>query len=144
MTLRFRPRLRHPFFPALAPTLARRAHGRVEALCGNFSELMTAAQRNLSVRRAIFVLIPHDAAPLDERQRDRLWDLFQVPVYAMVMGPSGVVAFECEAHDGYHVATSCDEDHHVACECGRPGTVVDGARWETARAPLAEVLTHGV
>lgn len=145
MRLWFRPWIRHPFFPALVPTLARHAKGRVEALCGSFVDLIAAAQRGIAVTRAIFVLMKTDAPPLDERQRDRLWNLFEVPVYAVITGPTGVVAFECEAHNGYHLATSSGGCHTITCECGRPGAVVDAARWQSAEgAPMAQTATEGV
>lgn len=126
MTLWFRPRIRHPFFPGLKPTAVREAKGRVPALCGAFAELTKAARRGVSVRYAVFVLLTCDEPPLDEARRDLLWNLFQTPAYAILLDPEGgVAAFECEAQNGFHLPAF---DDAITCECGRPGRVVAGSR----------------
>jgi hypothetical protein len=54
---------------------------------------------------------------LSDSERDELWRLFQVPVYAlMVRGDASVVAWECEAQNGMHFNEGGD-----TCACGRPG-----------------------
>jgi hypothetical protein len=127
MTFWFRPRIRHPFFPGLAPTPARDAKGRVTALCGSFAELEEAAARGVSAKRVVFVLMQADT-PLKGLQRDRLWDLFQTPIYAMLLSADGrIAAFECEAQSGFHTQPKniAPVDNH--CECGRSGPVLEAA-----------------
>ena len=82
MTPRFRPRLRHPSYPALSATPATKAHGRVGALSGAFHELEQAAAEGASAQRALFALNRWNGAALTDMQRERLWTLFQVPVSA--------------------------------------------------------------
>jgi hypothetical protein len=125
----FRRTIRHPFFPGLAAEPAADARGRAQALAGTFDELARAAARGAEARRAVYALTTEDA-PLSDGERDELWRLFQVPVYALLMERGGRVAgWECEAQNGLHIAQGEGES---ACACGRPG----------ARLTLAERLAH--
>lgn len=124
MRLWFRPRIKHPFYPGLSATPAAEAHGRVIALSGAFLELEQAAVAGASAQRALFVINRWDSASLTNAQRDRLWLLFQVPVYAMLVdGNGGLVGFECEAQNGFHVPGNTTPDSPL-CECGRPGRLL--------------------
>jgi hypothetical protein len=83
---------------------------------------------------------------LSGRERDALWEVFQVPVFALLLDGEGrLVGYECEAHEGLHIGSSCPQtsdrqlilsedsvlgyripwDRFVLestpCECGRPG-----------------------
>jgi hypothetical protein len=121
MPLWFRPRVRHPFYPGLFATPAVEAHGSVVALSGAFHELERAAAAGASAQRALFVMNRWDSPSLSNAQRDRLWMLFQVPAYAMLVdGAGGLVGFECEAQNGFHVPGKPAPDSPI-CECGRPG-----------------------
>lgn len=41
---------------------------------------------------------------LTEEERQRLWRVFEVPVFEQIIGPQGeLLASECEAHDGLHI-----------------------------------------
>ena len=142
----FRPRIRHPFFPGLTPTPAHEAKAREVALLGSFADLTDAARRGASAARAIFVLLDAGAQPLDDAQRDRLWNLFEAPVYAIVTGPDGrAAAYECEMRSGFHVPTRPDREEPVVCECGRAGAVVTAASRETQSRPrFAGALAGGV
>ena len=120
MSLWFRPRVRHPFYPRLFPTPAVETNGRVIALSGTFQELEQAAASGASARSALFVLNRWNCPPLTDEQRDRLWTLFQVPAYAMLMDRDGrQVGFECEAQN-LHAPGKAAPDSPL-CECGRPG-----------------------
>jgi hypothetical protein len=126
MTFWFRPRIRHPFFPGLNPTPTSEAKGRAPALCGAYAELEKAAANGASAERAVFVLIGGEGPPFTAAQRDRLWDLFQTPVYAILTGSDGRIAgFECEVQDGFHLPGKLEADAETICECGRPGPVLD-------------------
>jgi len=112
----FRRRIRHPFFPDLAGVPAADAHGRAKALAGTFVELAQAAARGVEARRAVFVLTGQ-GRHLSGDERDELWRLFQVPVYALLMERSGeMAAWECEAQNGHVEGGS-----KCVCACGRPG-----------------------
>jgi hypothetical protein len=113
----FRRRIRHPFFPDLAAATAADARGRSAALAGTFGELAGAAARGARARRAVYV-VTSENAPLSEGERDALWRLFEVPVYALLKRGDRVAAWECEAQNGLHIADSGDEG---GCSCGRPG-----------------------
>jgi hypothetical protein len=120
----FRRRIRHPFFPDLAAEFAACAQGRRTALAGTFSELTGAAARGVAARRAVYVLTS-DGAPLSAGERDELWRLFEVPVYALLERGGRVAAWECEAQNGLHIAEGGDGS---ACACGRPGAVLTPAK----------------
>jgi hypothetical protein len=93
-------------------------------LCGAFHELEKAAAGGASARRAVFVMNRWDGAPITDAQRDRLWALFQVPAYAMLVDAKGdLVGFECEAQNGFHVPGKAAADSPL-CECGRPGRLL--------------------
>jgi hypothetical protein len=127
MKIRYRPRIRHPFFPGLNPIHAGEAEGCVPTLCGGFAALERAAARGVTAGRAVFVLIKWNAPPLSDEQRDGLWELYQTPVYAILIGQDGRVAgFECEVQSGFHVPLDDGVEHRVVCECGRPGPMVSG------------------
>lgn len=137
MRLDFGPRLRHPFYPQLPATPAAKARGAVIALWGTLSELEQAARSGVTARRAIFVTHHWDHTLLTDAQRDRLWDLFQTPIYAMLLDRSGnLVAYECEARSGLHMAGS--ETELAMCDCGRPGLRIAAERARAAiTMPLA-------
>ena len=117
---------RHPLFPRVAPTSARKAQGVCTALAGTFAELTEAARAGIQVRRAVFAL-NHGAAPfLTPGQRDELWQTFQVPVFALLLDAGGRLwGYECEAQNGLHLRRAVVPEAGLVvsapCECGRPG-----------------------
>lgn len=53
---------------------------------------------------AVFNLTTIGRVPLTPAQRDKLWRVFRVPVYELLFDrEAGVLASECEAHEGWHV-----------------------------------------
>jgi hypothetical protein len=63
---------------------------------------------------------------LNETQRDQLWQVFQVPVLAVLLDRNGrLLGYECEAQSGLHVGPqspwSASVLESAPCECGRPG-----------------------
>lgn len=139
MPLWFRRRIRHPFYPKLFATPAAEVQGRFVALSGTFHELERAAAAGASAQSALFATTQWNGASLTEAQRNRLWALFQVPVYAMLVDGDGhLMGFECEAQNGFHVPGKAEADAPL-CECGRPGRLL---HTETAqRIPVARALT---
>jgi hypothetical protein len=56
-----------------------------------------------SLDHAIFVLTAVGDQPLTDAQRDNLWRRFGVPVFELYTDESRILAYECEAHDGWHM-----------------------------------------
>jgi len=127
-------RIRHPFYPNLRVTLAAQASGESHVLAGNFSELETAASRGARASHAVFILVADDGPLATTQQRERLWAWFHVPSFAIVLDGRGrVVAFECEAQDGFHLAGHAAAEDSPLCPCGRPGPRVSALRPTIAR-----------
>jgi len=124
MPFSFGPRIRHPFFPWLTPTPAGEAKSVSSALYGSFPELIRAAHAGAQASRAVFVTLRQQETPLTDRQRDTLWELFQVPSFVLLLdGKRHLLAYECEAQSGLHVNPKYPiaSSTAAACECGRPG-----------------------
>ena len=128
MKLVVRFRIRHPFFAALSATPAMATRRRCTALAGTFEELMEARRAGASASRAIYVLRQPECPFLGEREREALWEAFQVPTLAVLAEGHHLVGYECEAQAGYHLGTTPLEImppgaafEYAPCECGRPG-----------------------
>ena len=78
------------------------------------------------LEHGIVILTSMNDNPLTQRDRDKLWRLFGVPVFEFLRSAdSNVIARECECHDGLHVdamptlpenwSAEFVKDH---CECG--------------------------
>jgi hypothetical protein len=118
----FRSRIRHPFFPGLSATPAAEAKGRCVALSGAYPELTKAALAGARPQRAVFALNLIHHPFLTGKERDSLWQIFQVPVYALLLDCNQrLLAYECEAQDGLHVPHNPSSVVASICECGRPG-----------------------
>ena len=130
--------VRHPFYPGLPVTLAARYKGPCVGLSGTLHELTRAATAGARVRRMIFALHYPGSPFLSETQRDQLWQMFQVPVLAVLLDRDGrLLAYECEAHSGLHVEPQAPWSDSVLesapCECGRPGLRVKLAAQATLK-----------
>lgn len=89
---------------------------------------MRAACVGVRVARAVFPLHRLSGPFLTTGERDELWGLFQVPVYAMLLDARGrVIGYECEVQEGFHLAGGYGRGFRMGtvatslCECGRPG-----------------------
>jgi hypothetical protein len=128
MRLAFRHSIRHPLYPGLKPAPAVDAKAPTSALTGTYTELTRAAARGVQVARAVFLQqSPTDPFPTEE-QRESLWEMFEVPVLAMLVDHRGsVIGHECELQEGYHLKEDSVGGLPFArvesglCECGRPG-----------------------
>jgi hypothetical protein len=96
------------------------------AIAGTFEQLCSLDRPSVpSLTHALIVLGRPGAARLTEADRDRLWELFRVPVFEQIIGKSGeLLAAECEAHDGLHLESPrlpLENDYLDAspCPCGR-------------------------
>jgi hypothetical protein len=84
-----------------------------DTLAGPVSELRRLAEaaedRAKRVPRPSQSVIAFSVLPqalLTEAVREQFWRVFQVPVFGQVLSPSlALLAWECEAHEGYHVQT---------------------------------------
>ena len=114
-----------------------------------------------SVDHSVFVVTQLGDTPLTSRFRDQLWRQFNVPVYEVYVDESArILAFECEAQDGWHVQdgvrfASADGELLIErgvamlrtglnlrvedgpCGCGREGTRL----LEQSRIAITEPLT---
>jgi hypothetical protein len=121
-----RPPIRHPFYPGLEVALAVECNGLCAGLSGTFRDLTRAATAGARVRRMVFALHYPGSPFLSETEREQLWQVFQVPVLAVLLDRSGrLLAYECEAQSGLHVGPQApwgaDVLESAPCECGRPG-----------------------
>jgi hypothetical protein len=95
------PECRWSQVPAFAP----------EVLAGEAAHLQAFAAEALrhrwkldSVTVAVFALTCIGQKPLTTPQRESLWRVFRVPSYELLIDrETGLLAAECEAHDGWHV-----------------------------------------
>jgi hypothetical protein len=111
-------------FPALSAVPAATARAGAGALVGSFDELSTAARAGLRVSRAVFPLLDSASPFLPPSRRDALWEMFEVPVYALVLDRyRKLIGYECEAQSGIHLCSNhCFPAVHIdptLCECGR-------------------------
>ena len=121
-----RPPIRHPFYPGLEVALAVECKGPCAGLSGTLRDLARAAAAGARARRMIFALHYPGSPFLSEADRDQLWQVYQVPVFAVLLDRNGrLLAYECEAQSGLHVGPqapwSASELESAPCECGRPG-----------------------
>jgi hypothetical protein len=93
-------------------------------LAGSFRELSDAAARGARVSHAVYIVVEGHCPFTPPHQREELWEWFGVPSFVLVLDARGrLVAYECEAEDGYHVAATAGVDRvgQRLCACGRPG-----------------------
>jgi len=92
-------------------THSRLASFRPEALAGPVSELHRLADRIVDrwgamppLRHSVIAFVILRQAFLSDEAREMFWRVFRVPVFGQIFGPSGeLLAWECEAHEGYHI-----------------------------------------
>ena len=126
----------HPFLKARKPHFVVRPGqpGMMNRICGLKPEAIAASfEQLLEVGSALnsdqrpakaVVVFRGPEEPLSCLQRDRLWDLFQVPLYEQVLDSQArLLATECEAHDGMHILAEWDQLKASdivdgPCECG--------------------------
>ncbi|MGA2197631.1 MAG: hypothetical protein ABSH40_20375 [Bryobacteraceae bacterium] len=130
---------RHPLYPGLRAARAATAKGEHAALAGSFDELARARAAGARARRAVFVLHYSGRPFLSEGERDALWEMFQAPVYGMLLARDGrVLGYECEAQDGLHAAANGALPAGMAeagpCACGRPSLRLVAEAVATAQA----------
>jgi hypothetical protein len=84
---------------------AEAAAFRPAALAATSAQVLALAAEPIALTHALIVFAMPRAPLLTAEERDRLWRAFGVPVFEQVVNRSGdLLAAECEAHDGLHVA----------------------------------------
>lgn len=128
-----------------APDLKRL---RPQALAGWWNDLAEVARHVLAgelelpdLQYPILVFVRPEAAPLPARCHDRLWDWFGAPTLEQVRMPDGqLLAYECEARDGYHMACPEAAERMALvrlrrpCACGSSAPVYRLVRSQAAAA----------
>jgi hypothetical protein len=95
-----------------------------ESVAGTLEQLDALASENISLTHSIIVLEGVGSPRITAQDRDRLWQAFEVPLFEQMIGKGGeLLAFECEAHDGLHIASpnfhaAPDEIDESTCGCG--------------------------
>ncbi len=93
-----------------------------ETMAGTVPALLRLASVS-SLSRAVVVFSGARIGVVNQKDRDLLWMAFQVPLFEQSFGPDGaIIARECEAHDGLHVAQSANHLGNLRtapCPCGR-------------------------
>jgi hypothetical protein len=82
----------------------------------------------IRIPRALVAFSGARLGPLTHRDRDLLWQAFQIPVFEHSLAPDGAVfARECEAHDGLHLYLPRHNQGSLRpdpCPCGRPEPLI--------------------
>ncbi len=96
------------------------------AVAGTFDQLSALTREDVpSLTHSIIILWRPEQQRMSDADRESLWSVFRVPLFEQVISESGkLLAGECEAHDGLHVAApdlplqdeSVDDS---VCPCGR-------------------------
>ena len=103
---------------------------RPNVVAGSLGELQSLADeatlRSLdvsSIDHALVVLTRHGSKPLTDVMRVMLWQTFGVPIFELYLAlDQSLLAWECEAHDGWHMAPGI-----AFANIGSSELVLDGA-----------------
>jgi hypothetical protein len=95
------PEIRWRYLFSFAPQVLAGTTEHLEAFADGVFEGLWQAP---ALDTAVFNLTTVGHIPITAAQRDKLWRAFRVPVYELLFdGNSGILASECEAHEGWHV-----------------------------------------
>jgi len=103
-------------------------------------QLRRLTRHGIELSHAVVVFTYRDQAGLSDDDRDLFWDSFGVPVFEQHLGPGNeLLAMECEAHAGLHVATDFDDPglDRNSCICGNPAPRFQRRRIEELADMLA-------
>ncbi len=114
--------------PQSPDAVAQVTRFRPAVLAGQMDTLLTI-QPELEVlpTHGIVVFTEEGTRCISEADRDALWDAYRVPAFEEVITTDGrLVAWECEAHDGLHLAVGAVAGplgaiENAACPCGISG-----------------------
>jgi hypothetical protein len=117
----------------LAPNVVIGSAGELQRLAGqSCSEGLDTS----SIDHALVALTRYGAKPLSDRLRVTLWQAFGVPIFELYLGlDDALLAAECEAHEGWHLA------HGVEFQLlNERELILDGAGNNGLRTGLSAVL----
>lgn len=98
-----------------------------DSVAATLAQFEALAAAKIPLRHSMIVLARMNEPRITEADRDRLWKWFEVPLFEQIIGPDcELLAFECEAHDGLHIASpklaiDASEIDQSLCACGRAG-----------------------
>lgn len=109
-----------------------------QALAGWWNELSEVARRILlgelelpSLQFPLILFSRPESAPLPPRCHDLLWQWFRLPTFEQIRGAGGeLLAYECAARCGFHLAPSADVARlrlvrsGFPCPCGNPSPLL--------------------
>lgn len=158
----FRKSVRAPYVdPASLDAVAQVRRYRPAVLAGRLETLLDLyPQLDVLPTHGLVVFVTEGSHCLSDTGRDALWNTYRVPLFEEVITTEGqLVAWECEAHDGLHLAPGAQAVRcaveEVACPCGKPGPrainprIAPAFNPEAAAAPLlipapiASAARHG-
>ena len=151
----------HPLKPELVAAVPEPGGGRYTAIAAPAAALLAMAGLRRAVwpqaEFAVLALERPGDAELSETSRDLLWNVFQAPIYRVLLGFDGaLLGHECEAQNGLHATSNAifeERDGRIyvtsltdrrnpclrletglsgvlddgLCECGRPGARLTAA-----------------
>ena len=90
-----------------------------ESVAGTFEQLLLLAGTRVVLSHAVICLAWKRDDLLSSGERDLLWNLFGVPLFEQYLDSRNRrIAFECEAHSGFHAAPAYAEANGSRCPCG--------------------------
>ena len=114
------------------------------AVAGTLEQMNALARDGIpSLTHAVIIVSRPELPRMTDADRESLWWAFRVPVFEQVIGKSGkLLAAECEAHDGLHVASPLLSLHgepvdESPCPCGRKTSRIGVARRATLERRVA-------
>lgn len=121
------------------------AEFRPAAIAGTWQHLEPLLGMQIEpLTHAVIVFARKSDRLLTLEQRRRLWRAFRVPVFEQIIGENGaLLAAECEAHAGLHVASPVFDVAGRAvetakCGCGRSSPrVISAGQFDEVRATAA-------
>ena len=120
------------------PDIARFAPTSIAGTVGQLRHITNV--RALQLQHAVIVFTYEGQAALSDADRDFFWKAFGVPVFEQRLAANNeLVAMECEAHSGLHMA---GEFGHLrpdknTCACGNPAPrIARPARPARSRRPV--------
>jgi hypothetical protein len=82
-----------------------------QCLAGSLEQLLFLASlrkadypKLVSLQHSLVVIFHAEQPFLNEEARQELWSAFGLPLYEQIYSATGLLASECEVHDGLHVA----------------------------------------
>ncbi len=140
-----RPKFAHPISPSLRAAVlvplfregrravywnerdaGRLARWKPQLLAGYFAQLVGCEVRPSHA----VVVFTHPGQSFPAADRDQLWRRFRVPIFQQIVDERGrLIAYECEAHDAFHVvsAPAAGEIGTIrdgSCACGKPALLL--------------------